>query len=93
MSIMLFSRRSSLGASKFSWSANHSLWILWFVVLDFIETIFRKHKDDAPEEENFNEKKSADNSLPKWDSEFLKVDQGTLFGTESFSVSTFFHPI
>ena len=42
----------------------------------------RKHKDDAPEEENFNEKKSTDNSLPKWDSEFLKVDQGTLFGME-----------
>ena len=46
----------------------------------------RKHKDDAPDEENFNEKKSTDNSLPKWDSEFLKVDQGTLFGMESFPV-------
>merc|ERR1711970_686990 len=38
-----------------------------------------KHKDDAPEEENFNEKKNSDSTIPKWDSEFLKVDQGTLF--------------
>jgi len=61
-----------------------------YAILKKIITWCEKHKDDAPEEENFNEKKSTDNSLPKWDSEFLKVDQGTLFGTESFSVSIFY---
>lgn len=50
-----------------------------YAILKKIITWCEKHKDDAPEEENFNEKKSTDNSLPKWDSEFLKVDQGTLF--------------
>merc|ERR1711914_48967 len=44
-----------------------------YAILKKIITWCEKHKDDAPEEENFNEKKSADNSLPKWDSE-LRVE-------------------
>jgi len=37
------------------------------------------HKEDPKEEENFSDRKNNDNNLPKWDTEFLKVDQGTLF--------------
>ena len=47
---------------------------------------FRKHKDDAPateEEENDSERKK-NQEVPKWDAEFLKVDQGTLFGKVYF---------
>ena len=42
---------------------------------------FRKHKDDKVDDEDDNEKEKNDQEVPKWDSEFLKVDQGTLFGT------------
>ena len=43
---------------------------------------FRQHKDDAPiddEDPNYQEKKRTQ-EVPRWDAEFLKVDQGTLFG-------------
>ena len=39
----------------------------------------QKHKDDAPEEDSADRTSNGDNTLPKWDTEFLKVDQGTLF--------------
>ena len=32
------------------------------------------------DDEDDNEKEKNDQEVPKWDSEFLKVDQGTLFG-------------
>jgi len=38
-----------------------------------------KHKDDKVDDEDDNEKEKNDQEVPKWDSEFLKVDQGTLF--------------
>jgi len=46
-------------------------------IIDWCE----KHKDDTPvneEEENDTERKK-NQEVPKWDAEFLKVDQGTLF--------------
>ena len=45
-----------------------------------ITKYFRKHKDDKVDDEDDNEKEKNDQEVPKWDSEFLKVDQGTLFG-------------
>ena len=45
-----------------------------------IAIYFRKHKDDKVDDEDDNEKEKNDQEVPKWDSEFLKVDQGTLFG-------------
>ena len=44
---------------------------------------FRKHKDDSPsaeEEEADRADTKKTREVPKWDAEFLKVDQGTLFG-------------
>jgi len=40
-----------------------------------------KHKEDQPDDEDVGDRarSGGDNSLPKWDTEFLKVDQGTLF--------------
>jgi len=39
-----------------------------------------KHKEDQPDEESEGGARTgSDNNLPKWDTEFLKVDQGTLF--------------
>ena len=55
---------------------------LQFQKLVFPFYIFRKHKDDAPandDEENDQDRKKQQ-EVPKWDAEFLKVDQGTLFG-------------
>jgi hypothetical protein len=52
-------------------------------VIKFLKfTIFRQHKDDAPvddEDPSYQEKKRTA-EVPRWDAEFLKVDQGTLFG-------------
>ena len=47
---------------------------------------FRKHKDDKADDEDENEKEKNDQEVPKWDSEFLKVDQGTLFGMAQSSL-------
>ena len=51
-----------------------------FRLPQFIIKYFRKHKDDKADDEDENEKEKNDQEVPKWDSEFLKVDQGTLFG-------------
>ena len=58
-----------------------------FLCIYFI-IFFRKHKDDAPTTEddvNDTEHKPSQ-EVPKWDSEFLKVDQGTLFGEFYFMI-------
>ena len=58
----------------------HCRWLICYCLQ------FRKHKDDAPandDEENDAERKK-NQEVPKWDAEFLKVDQGTLFGKTPF---------
>ena len=57
-----------------------------FRLSQFIIKYFRKHKDDKADDEDENEKEKNDQEVPKWDSEFLKVDQGTLFGMAQSSL-------
>ena len=73
MLILPFWRRSSSGASKF---------LDFKISKSFLSIYSSKHKEDQPDDEDVGDRarSGGDNSLPKWDTEFLKVDQGTLFG-------------
>ena len=87
MSLQPFWKELSNGARKYSgihvpvdpdWST--------LFISKFIIKYFRKHKDDKADDEDENEKEKNDQEVPKWDSEFLKVDQGTLFGMAQSSL-------
>ena len=79
------------GASKILEGFHSDLYPYFFLLEISVKTLLSKHKDDQPDDAAAADTRAGDATLPKWDTEFLKVDQGTLFGswysyTEKFRI-------